>query len=701
MFGRGHELANIQMPKMCVDPRVLSDLEKALQLEWLVTNGLGGYASSTVLNINTRKYHGVLVAAFNPPVDRHVVLAKVDEEVQIGDEKYPLGSNEFKDVIYPDGYTRLRSFSQQPFPTFNYQASEFLLKKMLFMPQGSNTTIISYEAFNALPMQATIRLLPLVNMRHFHETTSKQNIQRQFNQELLGSGVKVRCPQTQEHLTLLSTDGVYTPSRNLWIERLYYRTDEQRGENCVDDNYQPGFFTLELGPKSEKTFFLAAIAGKDDDDGQSFASFSSLKAKELYSKEVTRKRKVLRQFYRHRTSVKQEDWLSWLVTAADSFIVNRKSVDKKSVIAGYHWFEDWGRDTLISLPGLTLVTRRFDDAENILLTFKEYCREGLVPNRFPDRSGDEPVYDSVDASLWFFNAVFQFLKYTGKHDFVQKELWETLQDMIQYHINGTQFGIHMDKDGLLAHGSRLTWMDVQVEGSPVTPRSGKAVEIQALWYNALRIMETLATRFGQTGDSQQYGLFAENAKASFNRIFWYPEGDYLFDCIGNEGEDASLRPNQIIAASLDFCMLDDMRRGKVVDAVWKNLWGTYGLRTLSNSDPKYIGEYHGGFVDRDRAYHNGTVWAWLLGPFVTAFLKTRNHEELWRRYAFEEFLKPLFHEETYKAGIGSLSEIFDGDPPHASKGCISQAWSVAEPLRAYIEDVLLERLPQEENLPTQ
>ena len=399
----------------------------------------------------------------------------------------------------------------------------------------------------------------------------------------------------------------------------------------------------------------------------------------------------MREFYRRINDVREEDWLNWLILSADSFLVTRRSTGKESVIAGYHWFEDWGRDSLISLPGLTLVTGRFNDAEEILLTFKEYCKDGLIPNRFPDRKGDEPVYDSADATLWFFNAVLQYLKYTGNFDFVRKHLWETFQSIVEQHIRGTFFGIHLDSDGLLAHGPRLTWMDVSIAGKPVTPREGKAVEIQALWYNALKFMEMLSSRFSEKSNAEKYHSLAEKAKRSFNDKFWRSEGNYLFDVVNGNKRDPSIRPNQIIAVSLDFSMLDSFRSGKVVEDVWNRLWGTYGLKSLSDDDPRYIGKYQGGLSHRDAAYHNGTVWAWLLGPFVTAFLKVKNHEEYWRRFAFENFLEALFREEMYRTGLGTISEVFEGDPPHDSRGCISQAWSVAEPLRAYVEDILSKR----------
>ena len=496
---------------------------------------------------------------------------------------------------------------------------------------------------------------------------------------------------------MLSTDGSYVPSRDVWIERIYFRMDDSRGESCFDDNYQPGFFKINLSPRKVSKFHVVAIGGKRKEEVMLLYSEISEKqsVNRLYSEEINRREELLKKFHKDKIESRREDWLDWLILSADSFIVNRKSTGKKSIIAGYHWFEDWGRDSLIALPGLTLVTGRFRDAEEILLNFKQYYKRGLVPNRFPDKSEDEPVYDSVDATLWFFNSILQYLKYTGNFDFVYKELWDTMQDAIERHMHGTMFNIRMDEDGLLMHGSRLTWMDASVNGKPVTPREGKAVEIQALWYNALKVMEILSLKFGNKRQSQKYRFIAGKARRNFNEKFWCSEGNYLFDTVSEEKKDSSLRPNQIIAAYLDFCILDYPKREIVIDTVWRRLWGIYGLRTLSPNNSKYIGRYIGNFAHRDTAYHNGTVWAWLLGPFVTAFLKAKRYEAYWRRFAFERFLQPLLYEEIHRAGLGTLSEIFDGDPPHSPRGCISQAWSVAEPLRAYIEDVLFNRPPFE------
>ncbi len=679
---------------------MLSDFDRALTLEWIVTNGLGGYASSTVLNVNTRKYHGLLVAALDPPVKRHLFLTKLNEEAVIRGNANPFFSDEFRNIVCPEGFRRQISFSLDPLPTFEYESEGIRLSKRVLMPYLKNAVVAHYQALNGSEEPAIINVKPLVNSRHFYETTDSHAVRLKFTQKSVPNGVMLGIQPGMGYLVLTSTDGCFSADQGVWIEKAYFRADDSRGENCFDDNYQPGRFCIDVGPEERKEFYITASAGETEEEAlRTHAAFSDKKAIENSClAEAQRRRDVVNSFYGVSPEIGRAEWLDWLIMAADSFLVARRSTGKKSLIAGYHWFEDWGRDALISLPGLTLVTGRFRDAEEILLTFKQRCENGLVPIRFPEREGDAPAYDSVDATLWFFNAVLQYLKYAGDFDFVRRELWDTLQCAIEQHIRGTRFGIHLDNDGLLAHGPRLTWMDAAVDGKPVTPREGKAVDVQALWYNALRLMQILATEFESPNDAENFSLLAAKAKASFAEKFWRSEGGYLFDVVDGDSRDRSLRPNQIIAVSLDFTMLDSSRSRSVVEAVWRNLWGTFGLKTLPKSDPRYVGKYLGGFPERDRAYHNGTVWAWLLGPFTTAFLKVRGHDAWWRKFAFESLLRPLFLEETCSASLGTLSEIFDGDPPHQPRGCISQAWSVAEPLRAYVEDVLLKRPPYEKQV---
>jgi len=688
----------VDLPKITLGRDVLSNVNEALGREWLVTNGLGGYASSTVLGINTRKYHGLLVAALNPPINRWVLLTKLDEELKIGTETYALGANEFRDVMHPEGHRFLSDFVLAPLPTYRYAVEGVKLQKTIFMPYMKNVTAVTYEVYNPLEEKVSIRVSPLVNSRHIYNTTDKDTLPWRFIQKRYRNGVLIAPSDSISSLILSSGNEGSFVEEKWWIENVFFRVDASRGENSVDDYFRPGFFSFSVDSEEKKKFFVLAVAGKDEQEAQNLFSPFGKTLEDinlLYLQELKRRRALLEQFREYNTDVEMESWLKWLIQATDSFIVSRASTEKKSVIAGYTWFDDWGRDSLISLPGLTLVTGRFQDAQEILLTFEHYCHNGVIPNRFSDKAGDIPLYNTVDATLWFFNAVLQYLKYTGDFGFVQEKLWKTLNEIIDYHVQGTTFGIHMEEDGLIAHGPQLTWMDATTIDKFVTPRNGKAVEIQALWYNALKTMQLLAKRFNQSDKAEKYYVMAEKARESFSEKFWNPNRGYLFDVVGNDGADSSLRPNQLIAVSLDFPIVDLKRGEKIVEVVRKRLWGTYGLKTLPDNDPRYIGKYLGDWTHRDSAYHNGTVWAWLLGPFTTAFLKTKNHEEHWRDFAFKNFLQPLFREEIRRAGLGTISEIFDGDEPHISRGCIAQAWSVAEPLRAYVEDIALKRPPHE------
>jgi len=562
------------------------------------------------------------------------------------------------------------------------------------MPHEKNVSVVFYDVLNSNESEVLIHLFPLVNSRHFHSVTNKNELPWSFTQEPSKQTVIIQPSTLLSTLLLFSSDAQYVMSEGKWIREVYFRVDEARGDSHLDDIFRPGQFDISIAPKEKKKFYFLAVAGKslnEAKDAFSCVHNKAMKIEDLYQLELNRQKGLLTRFKDRYSDVVMEDWLKWLILAADSFIVKRLSTQMKSVVAGYHWFEDWGRDSLISLPGLTLVTGRFEDAKEILLTFKQYCQKGIIPNRFPDNVGDKPDYNTVDATLWYLNAVLQFLKYTGDFDFVKEQLWSSLHSIVDHYIEGTLYNIHMDQDGLIAHGPQLTWMDATINHHIITPRDGKAVEIQALWYNALKTMELLATRFNQREDAEKYAILSEKVRGSFREKFWHNQNGYLFDVIYDNLRDPSLRPNQIIAVSLDFSMLDKEKCARVVEVVWKNLFGVYGLRTLSTDNPRYIGKYLGNWDHRNKTYHNGTIWAWLLGPFITAFLKVKNFEEKWRAFAFQNFLQPLFQDEIFRAGLGTISEIFDGDAPHTSRGCISQAWSVAEPLRAYVEDVISKR----------
>jgi len=680
----------MDMPQICLDQLALSRFEDAIKREWLVTNGLGGYASSTVLGLNTRKYHGLLIAAFHPPSDRRVCLEKLDEDVSIGNDTYLLGMSEFQNGFSPEGYDFLTQFAVSPFPTFTYDMRSIELQKTVFMPHGKNAAVILYKILNRTDIDAKFRVFPLLNWRHFHCTTERPKTCTEPAQSQQDREVYVKFDSPKSALLMTTIGGQYR-AEGRWIEGIFYREEAARGESCLDDCYQSGVFSFEAKAGKNSSFAVIAVADENVDTARRVMAEMPTNLYDmnvLLEREVERRDSYLAKFRETHSDIRMSEWLSVLVLATDKFIVKWSGIHRKSVIAGYHWFEGWGRDAFVSLPGLMLVTGRFQDAREVLLGFSKYCKDGLIPNYVPDLPA-EPAYNSVDASLWFVNAVLQYLKYTGDFNFVRERLWETLRTIIDSHLNGTVLDIHVDGDGLLSHGGQLTWMDAAVDGKAVTPRAGKAVEVQALWYNALRIMELLANRFDEKGKAEKYAVAAEKAKKSFEK-FWNPKRNCLFDVISGEGRDDSLRPNQIVAVSLDFSMLDDSRNKIIVDFVQCEFLTPFGLRTLVKNDSRYMGVYAGDRRSRDRAYHNGTVWPWLLGPFSTAFVKVRSRSE--HEHDVQKIMfKQLFSKQILEASLGTISEIFDGDPPHIQKGCVSQAWSVAEPLRAYVEDVVQDR----------
>ncbi|MCW4033769.1 MAG: glycogen debranching enzyme N-terminal domain-containing protein, partial [Candidatus Bathyarchaeota archaeon] len=452
----------MDLPKISVGRDALSNVDEALTKEWLVTNGLGGYASSTVLGINTRKYHGLLVAALNPPINRWMLLTKLDEELTIANKTYPLATNQYQNVTCPEGYRFLSSFVLDPLPKFTYNVQDITVQKTVFMPYLKNATITLYEINNSSQDDIKFSVSPLVNSRHIYDTTDKNSLQWQFTKSCYMDGVVVAPSDSLSSLILSAGNTGSFVDQSWWVKNVFFKVDASRGETCTDDYYRPGFFGFSVYPQETKKFFVLATAGKNEQESARLFSGFGRTVKDIESyllEELERRQDLLNQFQNRNNAVNMENWLRWLVWAADSFIVQRASTQSKSVIAGYTWFDDWGRDALISLPGLTLVTGRFEDAKQILLTFERNCSNGIVPNRFSDKAGDIPLYNTVDATLWFFNAVLGYLKYTGDFAFVEEKLWKTLTEIVDHHVKGTIFGIHMDKDGLISHGPQLTWMD--------------------------------------------------------------------------------------------------------------------------------------------------------------------------------------------------------------------------------------------------
>jgi predicted glycogen debranching enzyme len=678
----------MKLPAVTITNENLSRFNDVIDKEWLITNGLGSYCSSTVLGINTRKYHGLLVAALNPPGDRTVCLSKLDEDIIVNKTTYRLGSNEFSNAMFPNGYKFIEQFSINPYPTYTYDCGNIALSKTVFLPQNKNAVVINYSVFNRNTSDILVKLYPLLTCRYYHTIINRKRTPLNFTQKNNKQELQVDFEKPQVTIFCRSTDGGFRTGVN-WIENLHYREEASRGEAAFDDLFQPGYFELKVPAKTEKEFAITCAANHDSREARAVLDSLGTTIDELnaaYVKELQNKLGLLASFYHEHQEVQISDWLNWILLAAESFVV-QSDENRKAIIAGYHWFEPWGRDTFISLPGLLLVTGKFNEATDNLQNFMHYFKDGMIPNFVSDKTGT-PAYNTVDGTLWYVNAVLQYLKYTGDFEFVKEQLWDNLQAIVENHQKGTLFGIRLDDDGLLMHGPGLTWMDAIVDGNLVTPRAGKAVEIQALWYNTLRTMELLADKFGEDMLAEKYSAMANQTCESFNEKFWNSAHECLFDVIEEKRVDASVRPNQIFAVSLDYTMLGKDKNIKVVDVVSRELATPYGLRTLAMDDPKFVGKYAGDRRSRDTAYHNGTIWPWLLGPYVTAYLKVNDYTSKARKYMQNNFVLPLFTRGINQGGLGTISEICDGDASNTPRGCIAQAWSVGEPLRAYVEDVL-------------
>jgi predicted glycogen debranching enzyme len=641
----------------------------ALQREWLETNGLGGFASSTIIGLNTRRYHGLLVAATKPPVGRLVLLARLEETLLIDGKRFDLSANRYPGVIQPQGFHHLKQFRLDPFPVFTYEVEGIEMEKSVFMIHGENSAVIQYELRKNnrpdVPKSLRLEIRPLIAFRDYHATTHENGVINPEVEER--SGLASVTPYRGLPSLHLAHNAIELRKTGNWYRNFEYDAERERGLDFSEDLFNPFMLCFDLRLRRQASI----IASTDQRD--------VTQAVEYRRAEITRRRKALV------ASPIEDGFAQSLAAASDQYLVSRG--EEKTVIAGYHWFGDWGRDTMIALPGLTLPTGKYDVARSVLRTFAKHVDRGMLPNRFPD-AGETPEYNTVDAVLWFFEAARAYLAYARDLEFVRDELYPVFADIISWHTRGTRYGIKVDSSGLLASGElgvQLTWMDAKVGDRVVTPRRGKPVEIQALWYNALCIMEDLANRFRDEAAQKRYRHMAAVAQWSFNRLFWNEKLGCLYDVVNSGPPDPSVRPNQIFAVSLPHSMLRQDRARRVVEKVEEHLLTPFGLRTLAPSDPLYRGHYTGGPNERDGAYHQGAVWPWLLGPFITAYIKVAGGNEEARRQA-QAWLSPLESHLT-EAGLGHISEIFEGDAPHRPCGCIAQAWSVAEILRVYSEDV--------------
>ncbi|HEY4151640.1 MAG TPA: amylo-alpha-1,6-glucosidase [Chitinophagaceae bacterium] len=634
---------------------VLGQYDEAVQYEWLDTNGLGGWSGSTVTGCNTRRYHGLLVAATRPPTERMVLLSKLDETIACGNERFELGTNDYGQVVHPTGFQYLTGFNKDLFPGFMYEAGGIKLKKTIAMVQGENTVLILYDVVSAA-QPFVLELLPLLSVRFYHSLVQANdaiNREASFDKDVF----KVRAYEGTPGIFIKVPGAQYRADPN-WYYHFNYSEEAGRGLDFTEDLFTHGVFSVALKQGDS----LGIIVSTDEPGGRD--------AHALLLAEQERKQRLL-------AGQPEDALLRQLLLAADQFIVQRDK-DLKTVIAGYHWFTDWGRDTMISLPGLCLSTGRLQDARKILSAFANSVSQGMLPNRFPD-GGEAPEYNTVDGTLWYFIAVYKYWQAGGDRDFVLKMLLPVLKDITDWHFKGTRYHIRMQEDGLLfagEEGQQLTWMDAKVGGWVVTPRMGKPVEIQALWYNALKIVAVLLEQDHRQEEAAVLNAVAEKTKQAFSAQFWYAEGNYLYDVIDEQGRpDATLRPNQLFAISLPFALLEAERAGAVIKLVEEQLYTPPGLKTLPASDSRYVPVYVGDQYHRDAAYHQGTVWSWLLGPYIDAMMKVYASIDKARQVidAFKYHLS--------EACIGSVSEIFDADAPHHPRGCVAQAWGVAEILR--------------------
>ena len=653
-----------------MDQESCRNLERALSHEWLETNGIGGFSSSTITGLNTRRYHGLLTAATKPPVGRLVLLSKLEETLIIDGRRYELSANQYPGAVHPQGFNYQTGFSLDPFPVFTYEVEGVRLEKSVFMVQGENTTVVQYEireaGSQANSLRYSLEIRPLIAFRDYHSTTHENGA---LNPRLeTKDGLTTLKPYSDLPALHLAHDPAEIDTNGFWFRNFQYAVEQERGLDFAEDLFSPCAFNFDL-TASSKVSLIASTERRD------------VRQADAYRKAELERRNLLDGRSAH---AEANQLVKTLTTAADQFIVARER--GKTVIAGYHWFSDWGRDTMIALPGLTLATGHAKIARSILAEFANHVDQGMLPNRFPD-TGETPEYNTVDATLWVFEAVRSLLQYTNDYEFVRANLYAVLADIIDWHVKGTRYNIHVDDDGLLYSGEpgvQLTWMDAKVGDWVVTPRQGKPVEIQALWYNALRVMEHLAGKFKETMAKKNYAARADKARASFNKMFWNEEVGCLYDVVNGDARDGSIRPNQILAISLTNSMVSKARAKGILGMVQRELLTPRGLRTLSPRDPNYVGRYKGDPRSRDGAYHQGTVWPWLMGPYITAYVKTFG-EKAGRKFAIEWLAD--FQDHLNEACLGQVSEIFDGDAPHTPRGCVAQAWSVAELLRAAAEDV--------------
>lgn len=662
-----------------------------LSREWLETNGIGGYACGTIVNCNTRRYHALLCAATQPPLGRMVLVNKTDETLIVNEREIELGCNQYPGTIAPHGYEYLQEFRCDPLPTWIYEISPhvsgldqtIILEKVLWMPHGYNQTFLRYTLQEPAPEASVeLRVRVFTSGRDYHHVGRRNehfNTQLVVHENEAGGQDIILKPYDNTPPIRFAHDGRFQAD-GYWYLTFQYEAERERGLDFEEDCWSPGEFVYELS--TQRSALLSISSEPLCIDGME----KPWDARWM-DKEVGRRAVLSTQF----SSLDPEysRTAARLAIAADQFIVRRAADKLHTVIAGYPWFSDWGRDTMIALPGLCLTTGRYYEAASILLNFSKHVSQGMIPNRFVD-AGEEPDYNTFDATLWFFHAVAEYFKKTNDKKTL-RAIYPSLVECLHWHLKGTRFGIKADEsDGLLRGGdggTQLTWMDAKVGDVVFTPRAGKPVEIQALWYNALRVLGQFATLFKDEKTQRLCDEWSTRVHENFAAKFWNEEAQCLYDCIDGDNHDAAVRPNQIFVVSLPHSLLDAEKEKQVVAVVERDLLTPYGLRSLSPHDPAYQGVYSGDAWQRDSAYHQGTVWTWPIGGFFSAYLKVHGHSPDAKRYV-HKWLEPLIvHLD--EACVGSINEIFDGDAPHAQRGCFAQAWSVSEVLRVWVDELTL------------
>ena len=656
--------------------------KEGIKREWAVTNGIGGYAGSSMIGAHSRTHQGYLIASLHAPIERYLVFSKINETVTVGTRTLSFETSQHRasgKTVYTEGQKFLTSFIYDGSVHYTYETDNFSFEKHITLKRNANVCAVSYE-LTAGDSDCTFTLTPLFNYREHSESSTPDTLKFETFTE---DRTFYLVPEKNKDIAIRfqTSEGTFSERETVYDIDMQLQIEVDLETDGLDCHYCPVDLSIAVPANTTKKVSILCSIG---DVNERPAPVSATEAFSILEKNARCHAELFEKAgYR-------DSFANQLVLASDQFLTYRESTKMMTVLAGLPWFTDWGRDTMIAFTGLTLCTKRFKEAEEILLTFARYIRHGIVPNMFPD-DNMPPLYNTVDASLWYFYAVYQYLHYNPAAEaeaFVKEQIFPHLKEIISAYEKGTDFSIYMEDDGLIHAGSgldQITWMDVRVGDWVATPRHGKPVEINALWYNALRIMESLCEKFDE--DASAYRTRAEQVKESFNAKFWDSANQCLFDVVDGDEPDDHIRPNQVYAVSLPFSLLPEEQEKAVVALVEKELFVGCGLRSLAPDHPDYHGIYCGALAKRDAAYHQGTAWGFLLGGFFSAYMKVNHHSSSAAANAVR-MLEPVRKHLTDSGCIGSISEIFDGDTPHNPRGCYAQAWSVGEVLRCYCEDIL-------------